>query len=244
VPGSRAEAEGGKNRSRLALDAAGNVTSQTDARGVVTDFTDDAVNRPLTRSYPASPAENVSYAYDATTLDNQGAAAVATRHLIQLGHRRIAHIAGPADNVLTTERLTGFRRALAEADLSADEKLIVTGDFSAASGSSAVEHMLALGAAPSAIFCANDEMAMGAAVALKANGYVVPSDVSLVGFDDINLAKYYDPPLTTIHQPRRRIGESGMRLLLDLLAGEEIPVEEMNLPTELIVRGSTAPVAG
>jgi LacI family repressor for deo operon, udp, cdd, tsx, nupC, and nupG len=169
-------------------------------------------------------------------IDNVGAALGAVRHLQDRGHRHIAHIAGPPGNVLSADRLAGYRAALG-----AGIRLrVVHGDFSIASGQVAARTLMAARTPPTALFAANDEMAMGAIVALKALGLSVPRDVSVVGFDDIDFAAAYDPPLTTVRQPRFEMGRVAMSLLDGRLRGSESVVEPVFLPTTLIVRDSTA----
>lgn len=173
-------------------------------------------------------------------IDNVEGAFKATQHLLDLGHTRIAHIKGPEDNILTTDRLAGFRAAHKAANVAVDEALIVDGDFSISSGRNATLRALEAGTMPTGFICANDEMAMGAIQALKGEGYSVPRDISVVGFDDIQFSEAYDPPLTTIHQPRHRLGEEAMRVMLDQLETGTAPRKMIILETDLVVRASTA----
>jgi LacI family repressor for deo operon, udp, cdd, tsx, nupC, and nupG len=169
-------------------------------------------------------------------IDNVGAALGAVRHLQDRGHRHIAHIAGPTGNVLSAHRLAGYRAALG----AGIKPRIVYGDFSIASGQVAAHTLMTARAPPTALFAANDEMAMGAIVALKALGLSVPGDVSVVGFDDIDFAAAYDPPLTTVRQPRFEMGRVAMSLLDGRLRGSETVVDPVFLSTALIIRDSTA----
>ena len=171
-------------------------------------------------------------------IDNVAAAATATEHLLQLGHRRIAMITGPSGNPLVKDRLKGYRQQLAKADVTVPAEYVARGDFTLQSGYQAMQKLFALPQKPTAVFCANDEMAMGAIRAAKDAGKRVPQDLSVVGFDDIQFAEYYDPPLTTIRQPRREIGETAMRLILDVFAKRNAPTTVV-LPHALVVRGST-----
>jgi LacI family repressor for deo operon, udp, cdd, tsx, nupC, and nupG len=164
-------------------------------------------------------------------IDNEAAAAAAVAHLLALGHRRIAHIGGPPGNVLTTQRARGWRKALAEGGI---EESPVFGDFTMASGEIAMAALLARTPRPSAVFCANDEMAIGAMKAARAAGLAVPRDLSLIGFDDISFAAFTDPPLTTIRQPRRELGRNAVAALLH--GGRK----RQPMVHELIVRASTA----
>lgn len=172
-------------------------------------------------------------------IDNDLAAQDAIRHLIELGHRRIAQIAGPPVNILTVDRSRGAARALQAAGLDAD--VVVNGDFSIASGAAATRELLRRTEHPTAVFCSNDEMAMGAIQEIKAAGLTVPGDISVIGFDDLTFAEVYDPSLTTVHQPRRLIGETAMGVLVDILAGKPAPTEPIVLGAELRVRASTGP---
>ena len=174
-------------------------------------------------------------------IDNVAAAREMTMHLIELGHRRIGAILGPESSPLTSDRLRGYRAALRAAKISADATLIARGDFSMSSGRAACEKLFASADAPTAIFCFNDEMALGAIRFLKSTGRAVPNDVSVVGFDDIEFASFCDPPLTTIEQPTHEIGNKAMTLLFDLLNGAKAEATMHALPTKLIVRDSAAP---
>ena len=172
--------------------------------------------------------------------DHHAGATEAVRHLIDLGHKRIAHITGLRRVPSTTRRLEGYRTALAAAGLRAAPELVQTGDFTVSSGAAAVERLMALHEPPTAVLCGNDEMAYGAIRALFKLGLTVPEDVSVVGFDDQNLAEFYNPPLTTVNIPRHELGRRAAQELLDQLAGREV-AREVVLPTRLVVRESTAP---
>ncbi len=177
-------------------------------------------------------------------IDNVAAAQAATAHLASLGHRRIAHITGPEGNILTAERLQGYEQALGAAGLELSADLILHGDFSIDSGRTAVRRLIKSASRPTAIFCANDEMAIGAIAELKANGRTVPTDVSVVGFDDLQIAGCYDPSLTTVRQPRREIGQTSMRIMLERLANDNLEERDCVLPWELVVRDSSAAPGG
>jgi LacI family transcriptional regulator len=171
-------------------------------------------------------------------VDDRAGAHMATRHLISLGHRRIAHIGGPASHQDAQDRLAGYRQALGEAGIGGNAALVAEGDYTESSGLAAVQLLMARGAAFSAIFAANDQMAYGARLALYRLGVRVPEDVSLVGFDDLIGSAFTTPPLTTIRQPILEIGRRAAITALRLLDGE--PVMQQVLPTELIVRESVA----
>ena len=175
-------------------------------------------------------------------IDNAKAATEAMEHLYGLGHRRIGVVTGPLGSPLSRDRLCGATAcAHAHQNGSGDENLIVMhGDFSITSGSAAADRLLDLPAPPTAIFCFNDEMAIGVIDAARRKGVKVPGQLSVVGFDDIRFARHVDPPLTTIAQPMRDIGRGTVRLLLDILAGRTIPPPSVTLPHALIVRASTS----
>jgi len=174
----------------------------------------------------------------AVLVDHAGGAEEAVRHLINLGHRRIAHIAGPDSVISAGARMSGYRKALRAARLPVDESLIQRGFFSLESGTIAMHALLRQRRVPTAVFCANDLMAIGAIQALKSVGLRVPTDVSIVGFDDEMLAQIYDPPLTTVHIPRFDTGYQAMMILADLVA-QKRPVRSITLPTRLVVRGTS-----
>jgi LacI family repressor for deo operon, udp, cdd, tsx, nupC, and nupG len=175
-------------------------------------------------------------------IDNATAASDAMDHLYRLGHRRIGIVTGPLVSPLSRDRLHGAmaraKKAGAERDL-----IAMNGDFSIESGAVAGERLLERKHPPAAIFCFNDEMAMGVLETARRRQLRVPDDLSIVGFDDIRFARYVDPPLTTIAQPMRQIGEGTVTLLLQILQGEGAP-ESVTLPHVLVVRSSTAPPPG
>lgn len=175
--------------------------------------------------------------------DNFEAGKVATRHLIDLGHRGIGHLVGPSKNTSPSERMLGFRAAMAEAGLPVHEEWVVPGDFSIASGVPVGEYFARLKSRPSAVFCGNDEMAIGMIVGLRAHGLDCPRDISIIGFDDIAVAAHYPPPLTTMRQPREAMGRAATRMLIDILEGERRTGEDGHiiLKSQLVVRNSTAP---
>lgn len=171
--------------------------------------------------------------------DQVDGACQATRHLIGLGHRQIAHIAGPADHPDAIERKEGFLRAHSEAGLSVDPRLIVDGDYLEQGGLQATHRLLAAGVRFTAIFCANDQTLWGARLALHEQGLQVPGDVSLVGFDDLPQCVYMTPPVTTIHQSVHEMGRAAAQAVLAALQGLPPPAAELP-PLTLTVRGTTA----
>ena len=173
-------------------------------------------------------------------IDNAGAGAQAVRHLIGLGHRRVAHVTGPLAGVMSVERMAGWRRGMRAAGLPAGDELVARGDFTIPSGHRAVAALFARRPYPTAVFCSSDTMAFGVVNELRARGLEVPRDVSVVGFDDLVLAGDFHPSITTIRQPCFEIGRTAMRLLVDLIGGQPAPRRHVVMPTELVVRGSTA----
>ncbi|MEU1791006.1 LacI family DNA-binding transcriptional regulator [Streptomyces sparsogenes] len=167
-------------------------------------------------------------------VDNSGGAAAAVRHLVRSGRTRIATVAGPQDMVAGIDRLAGYRAALEEARLPAR---VAVGDFTRESGATAMRGLLREEPALDAVFAASDLMAVGVLRALRQAGRRVPDDVAVVGFDDIETARYTEPPLTTVRQPITRIGRRLAEQLLRLAAGERIE-PSLVLPTELVLRES------
>ncbi len=176
-------------------------------------------------------------------IDNRQAAKEVVEHLIELGHKNIAYINGPKDSPLSRDRQKGFKAAMKKASLKVEQCYIAEGDFSLVAGYAAAVKLLKTASRPTALFCANDKMAIGAMNAARDSGLRIPEDLSVAGFDDIDFASYSYPPLTTIHQPRARIGMRAMEIMLQCLEGKKPPQSELILPHELIVRGSTGPVA-
>jgi LacI family transcriptional regulator len=172
-------------------------------------------------------------------VDNQGGAALATNHLISLGHRRIALITN-ADPIYTasSDRLAGYRRALEAAGLEFMPALVGYGDFTPQSGVKAMEALLQLESLPTAVFVASDTVALGALQCLRRHKLRIPEDMAVVGFDDIPLAEFIDPPLTTVRLPAFGLGWGAGELLTRMIAGDEIQKPQVILDTELIVRES------
>lgn len=171
--------------------------------------------------------------------DYQGAC-LATRHLIELGHQRIAFIAGDLRLFSARERLRGFRDSLEQAGLSVDPAYVVHGEYQQDVGLEAARTLLSLPVPPTAIFAANDLSAVGAMTAARDAGLETPADISIIGFDDIPLANQVQPGLTTIRQPFWRMGWYAVDMLLSLKNDPDTPPEPVTLPVELVVRGTTA----
>lgn len=170
-------------------------------------------------------------------LDNERGGELATEHLLATGHERIAHLAGPLYYPDARSRLHGYRRALERAGGVYDERYVVEADFHEQGGYDATLRLLARGVAFDAIVSANDQMAAGSLQALRENGFSVPDDVSVIGFDDVLFARYLTPTLTTVRQPLEEMGRAAARIALAVLDGKETEVRRRFDPT-LVVRES------
>ncbi|ASG64425.1 TPA: DNA-binding transcriptional regulator CytR [Kluyvera ascorbata] len=175
-------------------------------------------------------------------IDNLTAAFDAVNYLHELGHQRIGCIAGPEEMPLCHYRLQGYVQALRRSGITVDPHYIARGNFTYEAGASALEQLLALPKPPTAVFCHSDIMALGALSWAKRQGLKVPEDLSIIGFDNISLAEFCDPPLTTVSQPRFDIGREAMLLLLNQLSGQFVDSGSRLLDCELIVRGSTSKI--
>ena len=165
----------------------------------------------------------------------------AMRHLLELGHRRIAQITGPRGWVATEDRRRGYRAALAAAGILPDPALEVEAEPEIVTGREAAKHLLDLPEPPTAIFAFNDNIAIGAVQAARADGLTVPDDLSIVGFDDVEHATIVTPTLTTVRQPLAEMGRTAVSLLMRLLEGQRFETLHVELATRLVVRESTAP---
>ncbi|EPE7079019.1 DNA-binding transcriptional regulator CytR [Cronobacter sakazakii] len=172
-------------------------------------------------------------------IDNLTAAFNAVNYLHELGHQRIACIAGPEEMPLCHYRLQGYVQALRRSGMTVDPHYIARGDFTYEAGANALEQLLSLPQPPTAIFCHSDVMALGALSMAKRRGFRVPDDLSIIGFDNIALAEFCDPPLTTVAQPRFDIGREAMLLLLSQLNGHTVSSGSRLLDCELVLRGTT-----
>ena len=209
------------------------------------DATLDALRAHLPESLPTvllnCPPQDLPF--DAINVDNHGGAYAMVRHLIELGGerrpRRIAFIQGPADNHDARERLRGYRDAVRELGAETDPELELPGDFSEEAGCLAGVRALALQPRPTAIFAANDGMAIGCLYALREAGVRVPGEVALAGFDDIPIARFMSPPLTSVGVPIAELGALALDRLLEAVRhrGSHEPRHE-TLPLTLVVRGS------
>ncbi len=173
-------------------------------------------------------------------IDNVTASQMATRYLVHLGHKRIGYLGKHGGYLSDVERSTGYRQALEAAGLPYLTELIAHGDGKPEGGKNAMEQLLSLKEIPTAIFCYNDLTAVGALRSIRQRGLEVPGDVSIVGFDDLAIASYTQPSLTTIRQPMQQMGRAATEMLLNLLT-EAIPNSRRKVQGELIVRESAAP---
>lgn len=172
--------------------------------------------------------------------DSAGSYAI-TKHLLAEGHKRIGFLAGPPVTPWTRERFEGYRRALREANLDVDDKLVFQAGRSIEDGAKAALQMLNEGEVPTAIQCVNDMVAVGAVETLLQQGYRVPEDVSVTGFGNILLSQHFRVPLTTVRQPKFHLGQAAMDVLQLVLKGER--PEPRRIPAELVVRDSTGPAS-
>jgi LacI family transcriptional regulator len=183
--------------------------------------------------------------FDSINIDNHGGACAMVRHLAGLGHRRIALIKGTPGNYDARERLRGYRDAMAALGLDSSPELELDGDFSEEAGYRAGRRILALADRPSAIFAANDAMAIGCLFALREAGVRVPGSLALAGFDDIPIARYMTPPLTSVSVSIAELGARAMqRLLSSMKARNAHQRRHETLPTTLVVRGSCGGTPG
>lgn len=176
---------------------------------------------------------------DMIEADEVDAAAAATRHLLDRGHRRVAHIAGTPGMHVAADRQRGYRRALEEAGVAHDPALAVPADFTRAGGAVAMRTLLKLPEPPTAVFAANDLLAIGALDVIREHGLAVPGDLALVGFDDIDAAALMSPPLTTVVNPAYEWGRTAGRMLLDRMRGSvQEPGRRAVIPFRIVIRSS------
>lgn len=191
----------------------------------------------------------ITWAYTDTSglpcvgFDNKTAAREITQHLIDQGHHRIGVIAAiQTGNDRARDRVAGVRDALASSGLELDPDNLIERPYAVTAGRDAIKKLLQrpLTGRPTAIFCGNDVLAIGAVLEAQAMGYDVPGDISIVGFDDLPMAEHISPGLTTIHVPSRRMGEAAARYVLDRISGNDNP-PSIELPVSIVIRGTTAP---
>lgn len=183
----------------------------------------------------------LSYSGPSVTLDNNRAGRIAAEHLISLGHTHISHIAGPARLSISRERELGFVQTLNEHGIRPAYCPGSTGDWGCESGYRSMHQILNCGQElPTAVFAANDRMAIGAMRAIYDRGLRIPDDISLIGLDDIEIAAFTNPPLTTIGQPIIRMALTAVDILIRLLVGEKVAQSKVTLAPTLIIRSSTS----
>ncbi|GAA3789885.1 LacI family DNA-binding transcriptional regulator [Sphaerisporangium flaviroseum] len=210
---------------------------------VFSGFTGEQRERLRTRNIPlvlVDPTGEPGHEVPSVGAGNWSGGLTATRHLLGLGHRRIAIITGPPHLLSARARLDGYRAAMDQAGVPVDPSMVCEAEFLLEDG---IEHTLSLLARPeppTAIFASNDGQAMGVYQAVARMGLRVPDDVSVVGFDDLTPAQWVTPPLTTIRQPLREMGMAAASMVVTLTRGEPLPHSRLILTTDLIVRGSTA----
>lgn len=186
------------------------------------------------------PTEDYSEVYG-VSVQNRESIIEVMRHLIDLGHRRIGFLVGISSLTSAQERLQGYRDALEEAGLPYDPNLVIESDWSTDNARGVTPVLLALTPRPTAIVASNDLMALGAYIAIRASGLRIPDDISVTGFDDISMASFVQPPLTTVRQPMRQLGLDATNTLIDRLEGRQFDRRDHRLPTEFIIRESTGP---
>ena len=199
------------------------------------------VKRRLPEDYPIvlvdrDFSENI---FDTVLTDNLLGGYLATRHLIELGHKRIACVTGPTNFLGAMNRMHGYQQALAEFGIPLDQDLIECGDFTAGSGHLTAHRLLNLHEPPTAVFLCNDMMAIGferSAIEMRRK---IPEDISIVGFDNIELCKYLSPTLTSIAQPKKEIAEKSIQLLFDRIEDPKLPPRFVLMEPQLIIREST-----
>ena len=178
------------------------------------------------------------------SLDDEKVAYEATRHLLDLGHTSIALVTGPMEEDCSQDRTEGYHRALSEAGIAFDESMVIEGDWSATSGQDALFSFIEQGRVPSAVFAQNDRMAMGVMRAARDANIKVPTQLAVIGVDDMPLSSYFDPPLTTMRQDIPRIGREATRMLLDMIQKKTTETCDLKLNAELVVRQSTSQKGG
>jgi len=171
-------------------------------------------------------------------IDNIEGGYMASKYLIKKGHRRIAHVAGNPQNQVTLDRIEGYKKALYDSDLSYDKDLIFYGNYLCQDGYEAMKKVLLHYPDCTAVFAANDSMAYGVLHAINESGLVVPKDLAVIGFDNLEFSAFTNPPLTTVGQPRYEMGKKSVEILTDVLEGRQENGLSYCLPFELIIRNS------
>lgn len=179
--------------------------------------------------------------HSTVVMDNRAGARLAVQHLLELGHRSVAFVAGDIDHPSIAERFAGFQDAFRERGKRPDDMLIsvdqpaLWGD----DGAEAIEKILRRGGHPTAVFAANDAMAIGCAKSLRARGMRIPDDIAVVGFDDIEMSSHFEPPLTTVRVFKEEMGKLAVLRLVEMIKSKSRAVVTTHVPVELVIRGST-----
>ncbi|PHD71713.1 LacI family transcriptional regulator [Bacillus sp. AFS043905] len=219
-----------------------NILQQKKADGMIllTARIDGQVVEDIAKQFPVVLACEYTEGFEIPTvsIDNISSARKATEHLINLDHKRIGFLSGPFNSVLGRDRLKGYNQAMAQHSLPILSTMVQEGDFSYESGFNLTLKLLANEVPPTAIFAANDEMAIGAIKAIKSKGLSVPGDISVVGFDDIKFASIFEPSLTTVAQPSFDIGRIAMELLIKIISKVNLEKSQYILDDKLVVRES------
>jgi DNA-binding LacI/PurR family transcriptional regulator len=212
---------------------------------VYSDLTPDQQARLATSAIPLvvlDPTGLPLHSTPSVGATNWSGGVAAARHLLDLGHRRLALIGGPPEYLCARARMDGFRAAVEAAGAPLDPKLVRVGRFYVEDGLRWGRELLRLADPPTAVFCGNDLQALGVYEAARELGVRIPGDLSVVGFDDIEYTRWCGPAMTTVRQPLAEMGATAANLVLSLAAGQPLPQTRIELATELVVRASTAPL--
>ncbi|WP_175638679.1 LacI family DNA-binding transcriptional regulator [Metabacillus schmidteae] len=213
---------------------------QTDGMILLSERMDSNYIKTLSEEYPLvlATAYIEGLKVPSVSIDNISSSREAVEHLIGLGHKKIAHISGPLQFAMSRDRYKGYKQALLQNNIEIRNMLVQEGDFTFESGYNQMLKIMALEKTPTAIFAANDEMAMGAIKAVKELGIDVPRNIAVVGFDNIGFSSKFDPALTTVAQPLFEMGQKSMKLLLQQIQGVPLLKEQYILECDFIVRES------
>jgi len=213
---------------------------QTDGMILLSERMDSNYIKSLSEEYPLvlATAYIEGLRVPSVSIDNVSSSREAVEHLIRIGHKEIAHITGPLQFAISRSRYQGYKQALMQNNIEVRNMLVQEGDFTFESGYNQMLKLMAIEKTPTAIFAANDEMAMGAVKAAKELGLNVPRDIAVVGFDNISFSSIFDPALTTVAQPLFEMGQKSMKLLLQQIQGVPLLKAQYILECDFIVRES------
>lgn len=208
---------------------------------ICSDLTNELLS--MLESYPDIPKVIMDWAAEDSKADkiidnSEEGGYLATKYLIDKGHTRIACLSGHLSKIACQERIQGFRRAMNEAHLTINENWILEGNFECDTAVLAADKIIAMDEKPTAVFCFNDTMALGLMSRLQQRGIRVPDDMSIIGYDNIETAEYFSPPLTTIHQPKRRVGKNAFEILLERIKNKEHERRVFEMHPEVVERHS------